>query len=166
VRDRDKAPEFSRLVDVGQLAGETRRSIVANEAERRALAIRFGLLGLERLEADVSVTPVARGIRLDAVLTAEVTQECVVTLEPVQSRIEERFSLVYGEAPEEVLEAEEEVVEPLPGAALDIGEAVAQQLSLALDPYPRAPSAVLPVETAPDDPADHPFAALARLKTP
>jgi uncharacterized metal-binding protein YceD (DUF177 family) len=164
---RSEAPEFSRPVDVDQLAGETRRSIAANEAERRALATRFGLLGIDRLEAAVSLAPVARGVRLDAVLTADVVQECVVTLEPVRNRVEERFSVLYGEAPEqEVLGAEEEVIEPLPGSVLDIGEAVAQQLSLALDPYPRAPDAALPAETLAAEPADHPFAALARLKTP
>ncbi len=83
-------------------------------------------------------------VRLAAAMTADAVQSCTVTLEPVSTRIEERFSLLYGpvaEGPEVVLEGEAETVEPLDGESIDIGEAVAQQLSLALDPFPRAPEA-------------------------
>jgi len=162
------APEFSRLVPVGQLAGTAVHRIEASAAERDALARRFGLLGIDRLAAEARLTPLARGFRLDAELVAEVTLECVVTLDPVKSRIEEPFSLVYGEVdeeePPEPAGAEDDVVEPWPGEELDIGEAVAQQLSLALDPYPRAPGAALPAEGGPPAEPDHPFAALAKLK--
>jgi hypothetical protein len=91
----------------------------------------------------------------------------VVTLEPVASRVEDRFMLLYGHAQDEagevVLSGEAELVEPISGGTLDLGEAVAQQLSLALDPYPRAPGAAATArETGPGDPS--PFAALAKWK--
>jgi hypothetical protein len=54
---------------------------------------------------------------------------------------------------------------PAEAGAVDMGEALAQQLSLALDPYPRAPGAELPAE-ATDGGAHGPFAALAKLKRP
>jgi hypothetical protein len=60
-----------------------------------------------------------------------------------------------------VLNGAAELVEPLPSDILDIGEAVAQQLSLALDPYPRAPGAIA---GAPAERPVSPFAALARWK--
>jgi hypothetical protein len=44
----------------------------------------------------------------------------------------------------------------------DLGEAVAEQLALALDPYPRAPDAELPPEA--NDEAAGAFAALAALR--
>jgi hypothetical protein len=161
--------EFARPVAVDRLpAGETVYDIAATPEERLALAKRLGLLALDRLEARVALEPVAGGLtRLAAELTAEVQQECVVTLEPVASRIVDRFTLVYGRRPDEgevVLSGEAELVEPLAGDAIDLGEAVAQQLSLALDPYPRAPGAAVPPLA---DPAStSPFAGLARRKEP
>ena len=39
---------------------------------------------------------------------------------------------------------------------------MAEQLALALDPYPRAPGAALPSEA--NDAAEHPMAGLAKLR--
>ena len=140
--------------------------------ERTALVRRFGLLTLERLEAEVTLTPLAGGFyRLAATMEAELSQACTVTLEPVASRIAERFALVYGpveEGSDILIDAEAELVEPLEGGMIDIGEAVAQQLSLALDPFPRAPGAAAEAETlsAGDTGRESPFAALAKLQKP
>jgi uncharacterized metal-binding protein YceD (DUF177 family) len=156
-------PEFSRPVAVTHLTGPVERRIVADEAERAALARRFSLVALESLEAEVRLVPLALGVRLEADFSAAVVQECVLTLEPVHNHIQERFSLLYGEAADgSELDPEAELVEPLQGEEIDIGEAVAQQLSLALDPYPRAPGAVLPEH--PEPLRDSPFAGLAKLK--
>jgi len=141
-------PEFARPVAVPQ--GHDRESvhrITAGEAERAALAERFALVALDRLDAEVRLRSLAGGlVRLSAALSADVVQSCIITLEPVPSRIEERFTQLYGaaaDAREIVLDGEAETVEPLAGAMLDIGEAVAQQLSLVLDPFPRAAGARL-----------------------
>jgi uncharacterized metal-binding protein YceD (DUF177 family) len=161
--------EFTRLIDTARLPeGGAIEDLAATPAERAALARRFGLLALDRLEARVTLARLPGGfVRLSATLSAEVVQECVVTLAPVASRVEDSFSLLYGAAvaPEEdevVVSGESELVEPLGDGVIDIGEAVAQQLSLALDPYPRAPGAAA---EAPGDaiPAS-PFAALARWR--
>jgi hypothetical protein len=52
------------------------------------------------------------------------------------------------------------------GAAIDIGEAIAQTLALALDPYPRAPDAEAALKEAgvKSEAEAGPFAALAALK--
>jgi len=162
--------EFSRKVDVERLpqTSETTREIAADEAERTALAGRFQLVALDRLEARVALTRLPGGLlRLTGDLSADVVQECVVTLEPMATRVEDRFTLLYGHAQDEagevVLSGEAELVEPISGGVLDIGEAVAQQLSLALDPYPRRPAASLPAPaTEPGDAS--PFAALAKWR--
>jgi hypothetical protein len=162
--------EFCRKVEVDRLppSGETIHDIAATEPERAALARRFALVALDRLEARVTLVRLAGGLlRLTADLSADVVQECVVTLEPVASRVEDRFILLYGHAQDEarevVLSGEAELVEPVLGGPLDIGEAVAQQLSLALDPYPRAPGAAAPAPAAGPDDAS-PFAPLAKWK--
>lgn len=162
--------EFSRPVDIAKLPpGEAIHEIAATAAERAGLARRFLLLALDRLEARVGLLRLAGGlIRLDAKLSADVVQECVVTLEPVPSRIEDSFTLLYGAAADEACEitlsGEAELVEPLAGNTVDIGEAVAQQLSLALDPFPRAPGVEAPASPAADSKAESPFAALAQWK--
>lgn len=160
--------EFARPVDVSRLAsGEGGYALRATAAECAALARRFGLLALDRLEAQLRLVRLPGGLlRLSGTLSADVVQACVVTLEPVRARIGEEFTLAYraGAADGEkavVLSGAEELVEPLPGSILDIGEAVAQQLSLALDPYPRAPGAAAEV---PGDSLASPFAALAKWK--
>jgi hypothetical protein len=145
------APEFARLVDVPRAAGlVVTLAIAANPAECAALALRFALVALDRLEAEVRLERLDGGlVRVSATLAAELAQSCVVTLEPVAARIEEDFTVLYGTAKaarEVVLDGAAETVEPFDGFRIDVGEAVAQQLSLALDPFPRAPDARLEPE--------------------
>jgi uncharacterized metal-binding protein YceD (DUF177 family) len=163
--------EFSRPVTIDRLPlGETIHDVAAEADERAALARRFALLALDRLEARVGLTRLGGGlVRLAAELSADVVQECVVSLEPVASRVEDRFTLLYGEDREDggdvVLSGEAEVVEPLSGGIIDIGEAVAQQLSLALDPFPRANGGVAaPEAPSPAAEASSSFAALSRWR--
>ncbi|HEV8014596.1 MAG TPA: DUF177 domain-containing protein [Stellaceae bacterium] len=166
-------PEFSRRIDGLRLAaGGERFELAATAEERAGLAKRFALLTLDRLEAKVKLTPLAGGYyRLAAEFEAELTQACTITLEPLPGRIAEAFTLAYGpteEGGEIVLDGDAEPVEPLDDGVIDIGEAVAQQLSLALDPFPRAPGTGLDVEAGmtAEAPAESPFAALARLRKP
>lgn len=141
-------PEFSRRVELARLgAHEALYPIAAEAGEREALARRFDLLSLGRLEAEIRLQRLAGGmVRLSGTLVADVVQACVVSLEPVPSVLEQDFTVLYGysEPGKSVLvDLETDEVEPFDGAAIDIGEAVAQQLALALDPYPRAPDARL-----------------------
>ena len=169
-----RSPEFSRVVSTARLTGTPAvHRIEANAEERGALAHRFNLLELPRLEAEVALRRLPGGhVRLDATLLAKVVQPCVVTLDPVPSTVGEEFRLVYSPdvptAMEDVLIAgDEDIVEPLVGETIDIGEAVAQQLSLALDPYPRAAGAAPALQgIAEPETILSPFAALAKLRRP
>jgi uncharacterized metal-binding protein YceD (DUF177 family) len=176
---KDTVPqaEFSRLVAADQVGPqETERQIVANPAERARLAERFGLLALDRLTAAVSMKR-GRGavIEVRGRLEAEVVQACVVTLEPVRSQLSESFAVAFGTGQAAVgavvigLEDEDPPEELIEGR-IDLGETVAQQLAVALDPYPHAPGA----EEKPESPAPgesgaektaSPFAALAPLRS-
>lgn len=169
--------EFSRPLELSRIgSSELRETLVANRGECAALARRFGLLALDRLTAELRVRRVGRDvIRLDGDFCAEVTQSCVVTLVPVKSRIADSFTQLYappGKAPETevVIDVEaEDPPETLHGEVLDLGEAVAQQLAVAIEPYPRAPGAHLEDGEGPGDSGQearraHPFAALPALK--
>jgi len=178
-------PEFSRRVSLARFEAapdaqgpvdELVETIVADEGERAALAERFDLHAIDRFEATVRLRRRERGriIVMDGTVSADVVQTCVVTLEPVPARVEESFETRFaiGPAPPPPAELvlfldEEEAPEPLEDDALDIGELSAQYLSLALDPYPRAPGVRFEYdedETSPGAPPSGPFAALARLK--
>lgn len=97
-------------------------------------------------------------------LRAEVVQTCVLSLEDFASIVEERFVVRCVPAGQESDDIDPEAPDDLPFTAgmIDLGEAAAQQLALALDPYPRAPGAALPVI---EQDADlHPFSAFAGLR--
>lgn len=163
-----EAAEFSRRVPLTRVSREPfRQEIAADAAERERLARRFGLLALDRLSAAVELRRSdAQTILLEAEFEAVFVQECVVSLEPVPGTIAARFALRYGRSaaaePEIAFAEEEPAFEPLEGEAIDIGEAVAQELSLALPPFPHDSAATL--DSAPAEPEAHPFAALARLR--
>jgi uncharacterized metal-binding protein YceD (DUF177 family) len=167
-------PEFSRPVEVDRIGPEgVSLEIEADPGEREALARRFGLASVDRLTASVSVSPLSRKLfRVEGRLEGEVVQTCVVTLDPVPARLTETFSALFGEGGPglaALLAAEEDTPEPIQGGAIDLGETVAQHLSLALDPYPRKPGAQLAegygqAAGAGAEPRQSPFAALGALK--
>jgi uncharacterized metal-binding protein YceD (DUF177 family) len=165
------APEFSRLVPLRSLGSQPfRQRIEANVEERDKLSERLDLLALHRLAAEVQVRRQgAETILLEAAFEAEFEQCCAVTLEPVRGAIRDSFLLLYGPSREEgaeiALSGDETPFEPLMGDAIDIGEAVAQELSLALPEFPRHPDADAEIDgVALADPIESPFASLARLR--
>jgi uncharacterized metal-binding protein YceD (DUF177 family) len=165
-------PEFSRRIAIDTLGSAVRQiAIEAGPEERTALARRFDLAGLESLTATANVTAGASGFDASGSLSAAVIQNCVITSAPVAARIVEKFSLRFVDPSAFVAVSEDmelsgsdcDVVMTDDGA-IDLGEAVAQSLGLALDPFPRSEDAAdgnervwkLGVETGP-------FAALGAL---
>lgn len=187
------APEFSRPVPAEPLPAEGRSvHVAADAAEREALAARFGVERLDRLDGTVTLRPLGakRGVvrvELTGTLEADVVQTCVVTLAPLPATVTESVRLRFSsDADAEVLadadaavdidpDAESDPPEPIVDGLIDVGEVLAEAFGLALDPHPRAPGAELdgPVSAGPaEDPEGgdeaerpSPFAALAALKT-
>ena len=163
-----RVPEFSRPVPVARIGIEPhRQEITATEAERKALARRLDLVSLHRLQAVVELIREGNDlILLRAGFEAAFEQSCIVTLDPIAGALAERFSLLYGPpGAEEAVAAsagEDVAFEPLDGDIIDIGEAVAQEFSLALPPFPRSPDAIVEPDTSASEEAG-PFAALSRL---
>ncbi len=170
--ERRIVPEFSRAVAADRVgAGRQERRIEANPSEREKLARRFGLLSLDRLDACLELHRDGGDIiRVQGRLVADVVQSCVLSLAPVPAHLEVDFKTSYSVLVQEGREAVldplgEDEPEPIPDGEIDLGEAVAQQLAVALDPYPRAPGASLPGEAAPPKAAaaTTPFASLQGL---
>jgi uncharacterized metal-binding protein YceD (DUF177 family) len=165
-------PEFSRPVRLDTLGDGVRHmTIEADEAERTALARRFGLLAIDRLEAEANLRSAGEAVFASGRLRAAVTQACVASGEPIPAIVDEPFELKFvpeGSATEEEIELNEGDLDIIgfEGSAIDLGEAAAQTLVLALDPFPRAANAdeVLREAGVIDEQDAGPFAALKALK--
>ena len=171
------SPEFSRPVRIDDLEpGETVLSVEAEADERDALAERFGLVQLSALEAKLDLIVSAGGnrVRLKGAVSADVTQNCVVSLEPVETRIETRIDRLYAREASDVDEGDvvvtvdaEDPPEPLIEGVIDVGEAITEQLALELPPFPRAPgvsfAGFTSEESSESGKSGGPFAALKEL---
>lgn len=168
------APEFSRPVRLAGLGDAPRTETVeADAAERGALAARFGLLAIGRLTAEARLVRTGDTVACAGRLAAAVTQACVASGEPVAATVDEPFALRFvpeqaGGDPDEEVELDAADLDTIAyrGSAIDLGEAVAQTLALALDPFPRAPGADAALREAgvTDEDAAGPFAALKALR--
>lgn len=141
-------PEFSRTIRLNEIGEGTReRQITADPAERAALARRFGLRALDRLEAKLRVLPHNDGWLVAGTLEADLAQACVATDEDVSAHVATPFAVLFVRNleladGEDVVSADEDHdVVALEGERIDLGETVAQSLLLNLDPYPRVPDA-------------------------
>jgi uncharacterized metal-binding protein YceD (DUF177 family) len=160
-RQHSDSQEFSRFVEADNVGTHRmERRISANPQERAALATRFDLIGIDRLEAVFSLKRAGGVIHVSGELEAEVTQACVVTLAPVPAKISEAFSANFSDEdrrrpadPDLDFEAEDPP-EPIQNGHIDLGELAAEQLALALDPYPRAPGAAIPAQFSPEEDAE------------
>ncbi|MCA3322662.1 MAG: DUF177 domain-containing protein [Roseomonas sp.] len=163
-------PEFSRrqiLTDPPQAGVEDH--LEASPAECAALAQRFGIEALKRFSARFTRKPYpGGGLLITGRLKAEPVQLCVVSLEPVTEQLDKPFTLVVLPADGALSEdpdGPDEIQADATGH-FDLGEALAEELSLSLNPYPRAAGAHLPLaqgEAAEATPRN-PFAALAALR--
>src|SRR5215510_6591821 len=138
-----------------------REEITATDKERAALAQRFGLLSLDTLTASFSLKRVRRDlVRVKGRVSADLVQACVVTLDPVPARIDERFEVDFLEGVQPAvadLELDSEAAEapePAPDGWIDLGELAAEQLGLAIDSYPRNADAEVPGKWAVEPAAD------------
>jgi uncharacterized metal-binding protein YceD (DUF177 family) len=163
-------PEFSRPIDERQLTAKP-IAIEAAAEERKALARRFGLVAIKQLQANVSIERAGEAIMARGRLSASIVQSCAVSGEDLPVRIDEPLALRFVPAaqPEaEELELAEGDLDEIPfeGHVFDLGEAVAQSLALAIDPYATGPEAdrVRKETGLSDEAASGPFAALAALK--
>jgi Large ribosomal RNA subunit accumulation protein YceD len=172
---RKREVPWSVPVAVHDVPATGRRfELAADEAVRAAIAKSAGLRALPRLEANFEVSRHgAEGLHVVGRVGATVGQLCVVSLDPIDSEVEEMVDLVFvpGAAPAAedaagrvaVVEAAEETPEPLVGDSVDLGAIATEFLILGIDLYPRKPDAVFEAPSVVDT-AEHPFAALAALR--
>ena len=144
-------------------------SLVATDEVRASLAAFAGLRDLPRLEAVIDVVRDGGGLRASGRVSATVGQSCVITLEPVETEIDEAFDVTF--APAGAAEAgasgkasdADDPPEAMVDGTVDVGALATEFLLLGIDPYPRKPGAVFDRPTE-GMAGEGPFAALAKLR--
>jgi uncharacterized metal-binding protein YceD (DUF177 family) len=150
-----------------------RIELVADQATRAAVASLAGLAGLPRLQARFDLSRQGHdGLRVLGRVEATVEQNCIVTLEPMKTELDEAVDLVFtatlamgppSRAEQIHILDDEEPPQALENGTVDLGALATEFLLLGIDPYPRKEGAVF--DAPPTDLAEaHPFAALAALK--
>ena len=185
------APEWSYLFSADDVQDQpVKMTISPNEEETQLLMKRLDLLSLDELRADLVLNRESGGIVVHVVgqIKAQLTQPCVVSLEPVEATITEEIEAWYEDLDQAVSLArvrqnrettkgekpvlsEQEDPEPMVEGQIDLGELVTQYLSLYINPYPHKEGVdyegSMTTENA-DDPSaslKSPFAALKDWKT-
>lgn len=148
-------PQRSNLslsVGLDDIQSEPRSyTVEATEEERDGLAERFKVVSIDKLQADITVGKVTnpKAISVAGDLSADLIQQCIVTLKNVPEKVQEHFELLLV-SPELAAEFDEDEVYADPEApdydsfdddVIPVGEIVAQTLSVMMNPYPRVPGA-------------------------
>lgn len=151
-------------------------TIDADDDERRALADFLNIPEVKSLVARVKLrAEPGRRFVLDGTVVADLVQSCVVTLEPVETRVEGSIRHVYIDTPPENEDADldpfdDDSPDLIEGGVIDAGAAVCEYMALEMEPYPRAKDAPTVENTAQngggeaDPPKNNPFAVLAKLR--
>jgi hypothetical protein len=174
----ERANPWSVPIMVAQIPDTgVHRDIDTNPSERSALADLGGLREVTSANASLDLTPMREGrVHVTGRVRARIGQTCVVTLDPIESDIDEAIDLIF--APPEQIPALADLVdetaesaaeipdppEPIMAGMIDLGRLATDALFLGVDPYPRKPGAVFEPPAVAADPEDHPFAALKALR--
>lgn len=155
------------------------RELEASAAERQAMADLAGVHEILSAQASFDVVPKSGGrVQVTGHVRARVGQTCVVTLDPMESQIDEEVDLIFAPEAEvrrlaDLIEEGQDDKEPpevadppeaIVNGIIDLGRIATDALFLAIDPYPRKPGVVFEAEVTALDPEDHPFAALKALQ--
>ncbi len=157
---KNPTPEWSFLVsveDIGNTPATYR--ITANADQMEGLAHRFDVNVVENAQAMLVLTRVSGGrvIHVQGTVSADIHQNCVVTLEDMVTPTIDTFDAYFadpaqaisfararadmrakkGEVEVEMID-ESDAPEEIVNGQIDLGEVAAQFLSLAINPYPRA----------------------------
>ena len=163
---------FGHDLKLDSIRDGDRLDLIADEAERRAIAKRLDLDSLDHFEAHVTLSRRGDVVRAGGRIGASLQQTCVVTGEPVPAHVDDPFNLAFVREPDAAADEEIELGEGdcdtvfYDGGTIDLGAAIADTLALSLDPYPRSAEADAALKEAGvmSEAEASPFAVLAKLK--
>jgi uncharacterized metal-binding protein YceD (DUF177 family) len=163
----------AKIPDIG-----LHRDIEADPLVRAAMAELAEVREILSADASFDVTLRREGrVHVAGRVRARVGQTCVVTLDPIETEIDEAIDLEFA-PPEQIRELSDLVdateegadeipdpPEPISNGIIDLGRVATDALYLAIDPYPRKLGVMFKPKLEDVDPGDHPFAGLKALQT-
>lgn len=164
--------EFARLFDIRSLPAEAVH-LEASAEECAALARRFDIVAIHAFTATVDLEKDGSAVDAKGRFAARLVQSCAVSGEDLEVTLHEPVALRFvppaaPHRPDEEVELEAEDCDEIEfeGTQFDLGEALAQSLALAIDPFLTGPGAEEARRKAGivDEAASGPFAALKGLK--
>jgi uncharacterized metal-binding protein YceD (DUF177 family) len=139
--------EFCRLIDRRHLKGAP-EELLTTPDECAALAQRFGLVKIRRLGAKLALVADGAAVNASGTMEADFVQSCAISGDDLPVRLHEavtfRFVPALADPPSDAeIELDDAILDEIDysGTTFDLGEAVAQSLALAIDPYAVGPSA-------------------------
>ncbi|PWW03436.1 uncharacterized protein DUF177 involved in 23S rRNA accumulation [Hoeflea marina] len=174
---------FSHLVKVGRISSRPATvTLTADAADLRRLAATWSVPEVLEFTATLALSRWKRdGVRIKGHVAARILQECVVTLEPVETAVDEDFETIVvpedsklarmepDSAGEIFLDPEgPDLPDTYAGDSVDIGAIAAEFAALGIDLYPRKPGVAFTSAVDEPDPVERkpsPFAALKALKS-
>lgn len=141
--------------------------IEATERQRAALAEIHGLAAVKALRAELMVKAWRRnGVRVEGRVVADIVQNCVVTLDPIDAHVDEKLEATFlpeesklgrqgfGEGGEILIDVDgPDSPDTFSGDRIDVGAVAEEHFGLALDPYPRKAGAAI-ASTVVEEPAE------------
>jgi hypothetical protein len=177
-KNTDRENPWSVPVVVAQIPDTgLHRAFEANAGDRQALADLGDLREVLSASASLDLALMREGrVHVIGRVKARIGQTCVVTLDPIESDIDEAIDLIFA-PPDQIpaladlvddgVESDAEIPdppEPIVAGMIDLGRLATDALLLGVDPYPRKRGVIFEPPAVPADPEDHPFAALKVLR--
>lgn len=169
---------IAQTFDLGRLSRSGDRVVIAPSRDDLARIARWAdVAAIESFTANIELRKLSPSrFAFDAELRAEIVQSCVVTLDPLHTKVERAFARELHLSPAahratskfvdiEVTVLDEDGAEEIASLRYDLAVPVLEELALAIDPYPRAPGAAFEAPKEGTESPVHPFAALKKLKT-
>ena len=130
----------------------------ASAKELSALAKRFQVEKIHSLKGDLTIFP-GDIVRIRGKLSASTRRECVISLSKFDEKMVEEFEVLYADNPPA---ESDEIIDTIDKGRIHLGEIVAEQYGLALNPFPKKPGVKNPYsEQKPEK--QHPFANLKKI---
>ena len=158
--EKNKIFEKKLTVDVvvAGLKAPTEYILEASGKELSALAKRFQVEKIHSLKAHLTVYP-SEIVRITGKVEALTRRECVISLEKFDEKMAEDFEVLYADNPPS---ESDEIIDTIDKGRIHLGEIVAEQYGLALNPFPKKPGVKNPYQDVAEE-RERPFANLKKI---
>ena len=158
--EKAKKSEKKITVDVvvAGLSQPTEYILEASVKELSALAKRFEVEKILSLRADLTIYP-GDIVRVVGKIKALTRRECVISLDKFDEKMDEEFEVLYADNPPT---ESDEIIDTIDKGRIHLGEIVAEQYGLALNPFPKKPGVKNPYQEM-DEEKQHPFSNLKKI---